>query len=83
MRKLFVGLWIAALIVIATLTLALLGTFRSPWFLVVAWYAHIPWDFVPRELPEALLGLPLACLLFDGLIGTYLIWRIRSRRWAD
>ena len=61
--------------------LAAIGAFRSPWFLAGAWLAHIPWDFVPRELPEMFLELPAACMLFDGLIGGYLVWRNRSGRW--
>ncbi len=67
---------------LVVLVLALLGFFRSPWFLVVAWYAHIPWDFVPRQLPEAMVDLPVACLIFDGLVGTWLVWRTRAGRWS-
>lgn len=54
--------------------LAIAGYYRSPWLLVVPWFFHIAWDFVPRELPAQLIDLPTACLIFDGLIGSYLAW---------
>ena len=54
--------------------LAVAGYYRSPWLLVVPWFFHILWDFVPRELPPLLTDLPTACLIFDGLIGSYLAW---------
>ena len=56
--------------------LAITGIVYSHWFLVVAWFGHIIWDFLPRELPEILHDLPTACMIFDGLIGIYIIWRI-------
>lgn len=61
--------------------LAALGVLRSPWFLVVAWLGHIPWDFVPRELPAQLADVPLTCVLYDGLVGAYLGWGAWSGRW--
>ncbi len=61
---------------------ALLGYFRSPWFLAAAWLLHIAWDFVPRELPELLVDLPVACLIFDGVIGLYLALGARAGRWS-
>ena len=60
---------------------AILGYFKSPWFLVAAWFGHILWDFMPRELPEILLDLPTACLIFDGLIGLFIIYAIKKNRW--
>jgi len=62
--------------------LGALGIFRSSYFLVVAWLGHIVWDFLPRELPENLHDLPLACTLFDGLIGLYLLWGSITKRWT-
>lgn len=56
--------------------LGVLGYFLSPWFFVAAWFGHIVWDFFPRALPELFADLPMACMLFDGSIGLYLIWRI-------
>lgn len=56
--------------------LAVLGYFLSPWFFVAAWFGHIVWDFFPRALPELFADLPMACMLFDGSIGLYLVWRI-------
>ncbi len=70
----------AAFAVVAVLALA--GYFANVWFLVAAWFAHIAWDFVPRELPELLHDLPLACLIFDGLIGAFIAWRHLQGRWA-
>ncbi len=62
------------------IVLALAGYLSSPWLLVLAWFGHIGWDFMPRELPELMHDLPIACMIFDGLIGTYLIWRILSKK---
>lgn len=54
--------------------LAVLGYFYSSWLLAAAWFLHIAWDFLPRELPAAYEALPLASMIFDGLIGAYLSW---------
>lgn len=69
---------IFALITVA----ALAGYFRTPWFLVFAWFAHIAWDFFPRALPTMFVDLPQACMIFDGLIGVYLAWMVKSGRMA-
>ena len=61
--------------------LAVIGYFLSPWFLVVAWIGHIFWDFVPRELPALVSDLPMACLIFDAIIGGFIAYRIRAGRW--
>jgi len=61
--------------------LAIFGYVTSPWLLVLAWFGHIAWDFVPRDLPEHLTDLPHACIIFDGLIGAFIAWRILSGRW--
>ena len=61
--------------------LAVLGALRSPHLLAVAWLLHPVWDFLPRELPELLLDLPVACILFDVPIGLYLLWGARTDRW--
>lgn len=63
------------------LGLAFGGVFASPWLLVVAWAFHPAWDLLPRTLPALLVDLPMACLLFDGLIALYLAWAIRRGRW--
>jgi hypothetical protein len=61
--------------------LGVLGYWKSPWFFVAAWWGHIIWDFVPRNLPELLSDLPMACVLFDGLIGAYLARVAVLRAW--
>ncbi len=61
--------------------LGLVGYFRSAWYFPVAWLGHIVWDFVPRELSPMLADLPTACMIFDGIIGLYLIAMAR-RRWV-
>jgi hypothetical protein len=66
---------------LAYLSLGLLGAFRSPYFLALAWLLHPAWDFVPRVLPDVLHDLPAACILFDVPIGLYLLWFARRGRW--
>ncbi len=66
---------------LAIATLAGLGAWRWPWIFAATWYGHILWDFVPRELPELMLDVPTACILFDGLIGSYLAWGMVRGRW--
>ena len=66
----------------AYIALALLGIFKSPYFLVAAWLLHPVWDFIPRELPELYVDLPMACILFDIPIGLYLLWASRIKRWT-
>ncbi len=61
---------------------ALLGAFKSPYFLAFAWVFHPVWDFVPRELPDLLKDLPTACILFDIPIGLYIFWFARRGRWV-
>lgn len=63
------------------LGLAVLGGFVSPYFLAAAWLLHPLWDLVPRDLPAILKDLPTACLMFDLLIGLYLLWGARTKRW--
>ena len=58
----------------AIVAFAVAGYYRSPWLLVAPWFFHIAWDFMPRELPSQLTDLPTACLIFDGIIGSYLAW---------
>ncbi|MCB9419715.1 MAG: hypothetical protein H6667_07920 [Ardenticatenaceae bacterium] len=64
-------------------TLAALGIFKSPYFIVIAWLFHPVWDFVPRELPDLLKDLPVACIIFDLPIGFYILWFTRSKRWES
>ncbi len=63
-------------------TLGALGIFRSSWYLAGAWAVHIAWDFLPRQLPELMVDVPIACIGFDGLIALYLIWCTRANRWS-
>ena len=66
-----------ALIVVVVAAIA--GVFWSPWFLAGIWMIHPLWDLVPRDLPEHQHDLPLACLIYDLVIGVYLIIRIRAK----
>ena len=66
-----------ALIVVVVAAIA--GVFWSPWFLAGIWMIHPLWDLVPRDLPEHQHDLPLACLIYDLVIGVYLIFRIRAK----
>lgn len=62
--------------------LGLAGYFGSAWCFPLAWFGHIAWDFVPRTLPEMFADLPTACMIFDGIIGIYLVAMAR-KRWAS
>ena len=66
-----------ALIVVVVAAIA--GVFWSPWFIAGIWMIHPLWDLVPRDLPEHQHDLPLACLVYDLVIGVYLIFRIRAK----
>ena len=66
----------------AYIALALLGVLKSPYFFVAAWLFHPVWDFIPRELPELYVDLPMACILFDIPIGIYLLSASRIKRWT-
>ncbi len=74
-----VSMEIGAFMVLAALAAA--GWFVSPWFIALGFALHVPWDFMPRTLPPEVAGLPVACLLFDGLVGIYIAWQARSGRW--
>lgn len=62
--------------------LSILGVFKSPYFLALAWLFHPIWDFVPRTLPTAMHDLPMACAFFDTPIGLYLLWGAWKKRWT-
>jgi hypothetical protein len=64
----------------AFVALAVLGAWKSPYLLALAWLLHPLWDFVPRELPDNLQDLPVACILFDIPIGIYLFVSTRRAR---
>ena len=66
-----------ALVVVVVASIA--GVFWSPWFIAGIWMIHPLWDLVPRDLPEHQHDLPLACLIYDLVIGVYLIFRIRAK----
>jgi ABC transporter len=53
-----------ALLLLYTL-LAVLGIFKAPYLLAMAWLFHPVWNFLPRDLPPDLSDSPLACVLFD------------------
>jgi len=87
-----VGGWLLSLVFVVTgnsaelpviaivFVLTALGVFKSPWFLVALWFVHPVWDMVPRTLPPALHALPFACLLYDVIIGCFLVWATRTGR---
>ena len=63
------------ILVFALITaLGVAGYYRSTWLFALAWFGHLLWDFAPRELPQLLQDLPIACMIFDGMIGIYLCW---------
>lgn len=62
------------LVFVLITALAVAAYYRSTWLFAVAWFGHILWDFFPRELPALLTDLPIACMIFDGIIGIYLCW---------
>lgn len=66
-----------ALVVVVVAAIA--GVFWSPWFIAGIWMIHPLWDLLPRELPDHQHDLPLACLIYDLVIGVYLIIRIRGK----
>ncbi len=67
---------------IVYLGIALWGAFKAPYVLAFAWLFHPVWDFVPRDLPDLLKDLPVACIMFDIPIGLYLLWGTRNGRWS-
>lgn len=67
------------LMLILIVVAAIAGVFWSPWFLAGAWMIHPLWDLIPRNLPDHQHDLPCACLLYDLVIGVYLIFRIRAK----
>lgn len=64
---------------IVVVVAAIAGVFWSPWFIAGIWMIHPLWDLLPRELPDHQHDLPLACLIYDLVIGVYLIIRIRAK----
>lgn len=75
------GRTIETIIFVVYIGIALLGAFKSPYFLAFAWLFHPVWDFIPRELPDLLKDLPTACIMFDIPIGLYILWFTRKDRW--
>lgn len=61
---------------------AAMGIFISPYYLAIGWLLHPIWDFVPRQLPNMLLDLPTACILFDIPIGLYVLVGAWKKRWT-
>lgn len=61
---------------------AILGAVVSPWAFVVVWGAHPLWDLLPRTLPTLLADLPVACVVFDGVVAMYLGWSAWRGRWT-
>ena len=67
---------LVALVVVMLAAIA--GVVWSPWFLAAIWFLHPVWDLMPRELPDPMHDLPLACLIYDLVIALYLAWRTRK-----
>ncbi len=63
--------------------LGIAAFWSSPWLFPLAWFGHIAWDFMPRQLPEMLIDLPTACMIFDGIIGAWLAWRAYTGWWKQ
>ena len=66
-------------VLIVVVIAAIAGVFWSPWFIAGIWVIHPLWDLIPRDLPDIQHDLPLACLIYDLVIGVYLIARIRTK----
>lgn len=60
--------------------LAVLGWWRSGWYLVAAWALHPLWDLLPRDLPAVRHDLPRACLVYDLVVAAYLAWALARGR---
>ena len=75
------GQTLETIIFVVYICVALLGAFKSPYFLAFAWLFHPAWDFIPRELPDLLKDLPTACIMFDIPIGLYIFWFTWKNRW--
>lgn len=71
-----------ALVFFVYVAVAALGVFRSPFFLVGAWLAFIPWNFAPHKVPPMYAALPVACALFCIPVALYLVWGAREKRWT-
>jgi hypothetical protein len=67
---------VVALVVVMLAAIA--GVVWSPWFLAAIWFLHPVWDLIPRDLPDHMHDLPLACLIYDLVIALYLAWRTRK-----
>jgi hypothetical protein len=67
---------LVALVVVMVAAIA--GVVWSPWFLAAIWFLHPVWDLIPRDLPDQMHDLPLACLIYDLVIAIYLAFRTRS-----
>lgn len=61
----------------AVVAASVAGVFWSPYFLVAIWIIHPVWDLIPRDLPDHLHDLPLACLIYDLVVALYLFWRTK------
>lgn len=59
-----------------------LGVFQSVYWLLLTWLLLIPWNLLPRQLPEDYTSLPVAFMLFQIPIMLYLFYRARIFRWS-
>lgn len=66
---------------LAYAVLSALSVFVSPYFLVAAWLAFIPYSFAPHELSTRYPEFALAGAVFALVIRLYLIWQNRMQRW--
>jgi hypothetical protein len=57
------------------------GVFRSPSALAFAWFAFIPWGFLPHHRMHMPPNFPVATLFYCLPMGLYLLWGARKKRW--
>lgn len=74
-RRREVGIEVIGLAIFSTL--AVLGIEGRPGMLAAGFLLHIAWDFAhhPRGVQTKIVPwYPPACLVYDGLVGAFLVW---------